>query len=144
MFTGLVETTGTIAAVTDQPPGKRFSIDAGFVAEGASIGDSISINGCCLTVIAVDRAKLDFEAGEETLSRTNLGELSVGSIVNLERSLAVGDRLGGHYVTGHIDAIGASWSVVMIRLGLICVFRCPIDLHLKSPRKGASRSTESA
>ncbi len=107
MFTGLVETTGTIAAVADQPPGKRFSIDAGFVADGASIGDSISINGCCLTVIAVDGSKLDFEAGEETLSRTNLGELSVGSIVNLERSLAVGDRLGGHYVTGHIDAVGS-------------------------------------
>jgi riboflavin synthase len=103
----LVETIGTIAAVVDQPPGKRFTIDAGCVAEGTTIGDSISINGCCLTVVATDRAKLDFEAGEETLSRTNLGELTVGSVVNLERSLAVGDRLGGHYVTGHIDAVGS-------------------------------------
>lgn len=107
MFTGLVETIGTIAAVVDQPPGKRFTIDAGCVAEGTAIGDSISINGCCLTVVAIDRAKLDFEAGEETLSRTNLGELTVGCVVNLERSLAVGDRLGGHYVTGHIDAVGS-------------------------------------
>lgn len=106
MFTGLVETIGTIAKVADQPPGKRFTIDAGTVSEGTAIGDSISINGCCLTVVAIDRAMLDFEAGEETLSRTNLGELAVGSVVNLERSLAVGDRLGGHYVTGHIDAVG--------------------------------------
>ena len=65
-----------------------------------------AINGCCLTVIGVDRAKLDFEAGEETLSRTNLGELICRSLVNLERSLAVGDRLGGHYVTGHIERSG--------------------------------------
>ena len=106
MFTGLIETLGTITAVADQPPGKRLTIDAGCVCEGASIGDSISINGCCLTVVAIDGAKLDFEAGEETLSRTNLGELAVGGVVNLERSLAVGDRLGGHYVTGHIDAVG--------------------------------------
>lgn len=106
MFTGLIETMGTIDAVADQPPGKRFSIDARSVSAGASIGDSIAINGCCLTVVAIHGAILDFEAGEETLSRTNLGELQIGSVVNLERSLAVGDRLGGHYVTGHIDAVG--------------------------------------
>lgn len=106
MFTGLVETMGRIAAVADQPPGKRFSIDAGPVSEGAQIGDSISINGCCLTVVAIKGSVLDFEAGEETLSRTNLGELTVDSNVNLERSLALGERLGGHYVTGHIDAVG--------------------------------------
>jgi riboflavin synthase len=106
MFTGLVETMGTIVAVSEQPPGKRLTVDCGSVADGASIGDSISINGCCLTVVSVDRSKLDFEAGEETLSRTNLGGLEAGSRVNLERSLAIGDRLGGHYVTGHIDAVG--------------------------------------
>ena len=106
MFTGLVEAIGEIAAVTEQPPGRRFTIEAGTLAEDASIGDSISLNGCCLTVIAIDGTKLDFEAGEETLSRTNLGSLGVHSGVNLERSLAVGDRLGGHYVTGHIDGLG--------------------------------------
>lgn len=106
MFTGLVETKGTIAAIIEQPPGRRLTVRAGSVAEGASIGDSICINGCCLTVVAIAGDQLDFEAGEETLSRTNLGQLQVGSSVNLERSLAVGDRLGGHYVTGHIDALG--------------------------------------
>lgn len=106
MFTGLVETMGPLVAITDQPPGKRFTIDASTVAEGVALGDSICINGCCLTVVGIDGSNLDFEAGEETLSRTNLGRLRVGSNVNLERALAVGDRLGGHYVTGHVDALG--------------------------------------
>ncbi|KAA1258900.1 Riboflavin synthase [Rubripirellula obstinata] len=107
MFTGLVETTGTLAQIFDQHPGKRFAIEAGIVATDASIGDSICINGCCLTVVEIQAGQLHFEAGEETLSRTNLGQLQVGSKVNLERSLAVGDRLGGHYVTGHVDALGS-------------------------------------
>ena len=112
MFTGLIETMGRVAAITDQPPGKRFTIETSAfadtvrIAENAMIGDSIAINGCCLTVVALDESRLTFEAGEETLSRTNLGDLKIGSPVNLERSLAVGDRLGGHYVTGHIDAVG--------------------------------------
>jgi riboflavin synthase len=106
MFTGLVETLGTITRVADQPPGKRFTIDSGVVAKDAALGDSICINGCCLTVVAIEGDHLEFEAGEETLSRTNLGKLAKGSQVNLERSLAVGDRLGGHYVTGHIDDLG--------------------------------------
>lgn len=107
MFTGLVEFKGRVADVVDQPPGKRFRIDAGLVAEGVAMGDSIAINGCCLTVIAIDGEMLDFEAGEETLSKTNLGEFAAGTPVNLERALAVGDRLGGHYVTGHVDELGA-------------------------------------
>ncbi|MEE2936383.1 MAG: riboflavin synthase [Planctomycetota bacterium] len=106
MFTGLVETMGKVVELIDAPPGKRLRIDCGLVAEGAELGDSICINGCCLTVVALDAGRLDFEAGEETLSRTNLGLLKVGGLVNLERSLAVGDRLGGHYVTGHVDAVG--------------------------------------
>ncbi len=107
MFTGLVETTGTLTQILDEHPGKRLVIDSGIVATGAAIGDSICINGCCLTVVQIQDQQLHFEAGEETLSRTNLGELIVGSKVNLERSLAVGDRLGGHYVTGHVDALGS-------------------------------------
>jgi len=97
---------GRLVKIHDEPPGKRFTIDAGEVAEGVVVGDSIANNGCCLTVVKVEGSKLDFEAGAETLSRTNLGKLAEGSPVNLERSLKVGDRLGGHYVTGHIDGQG--------------------------------------
>lgn len=107
MFTGLVETIGTVTSIANQPPGKRFTIDAGMVAEDAQIGDSICVNGCCLTVVSIAGTKLDFEAGDETLSRTNLNKIAVGGGVNLERSLAVGDRLGGHYVTGHVDGMGS-------------------------------------
>jgi riboflavin synthase len=106
MFTGLVETLGTVVAVVEQPPGCLLRIDAGGIAADAEMGASICVNGCCLTVVRIEGSVLDFEAGEETLKRTNLGRLRAGARVNLERSLCVGDRLGGHYVTGHIDAVG--------------------------------------
>ena len=79
------------------------------VSQDAEIGDSIAINGCCLTVVSIGGEKADeltFQAGSETLSRTNLGQLKPGSPVNLERSLAVGQRMGGHYVAGHVDGLG--------------------------------------
>lgn len=106
MFTGLVETRGTIARLEQRGPGVRLFINAGLVSEDAELGASIAVNGCCLTVVEIADQVLAFDAGTETLSRTNLGKLQPGSFVNLERSLRVGDRMGGHYVTGHIDAVG--------------------------------------
>lgn len=113
MFTGLVETMGQIVKVSDEHPGCRLTIglDEGLWSE-VEIGDSVSINGCCLTVVQIDEPNLlDFEAGEETLSRTNLGRLAIGDRVNLERSLAVGDRMGGHFVTGHVDALSTILAI---------------------------------
>ncbi|HEX4229592.1 MAG TPA: riboflavin synthase, partial [Bryobacteraceae bacterium] len=98
MFTGLVEKLGIVSAVRPEPPGVRLSISAGTIADGARIGDSIAVNGCCLTIVAIHVQTLSFQAGEETLRRTNLGRLRAGSPVNLERSLVLGDRLGGHLV----------------------------------------------
>jgi riboflavin synthase len=106
MFTGLVERLGTVVVLQSEGPGVRLTIETGPLGESVCLGDSIAINGCCLTVVGRDATKLSFEAGSETLSRTNLGRLRPGSEVNLERSLQVGDRLGGHFVTGHIDALG--------------------------------------
>ncbi|MEM6979151.1 MAG: riboflavin synthase [Planctomycetota bacterium] len=119
MFTGLVETVGRVVDLIEQPPGKKLIIAAPLFRDAdagrdISVGDSIAINGCCLTVIEIEHDRLSFEAGEETLSRTNLGELVAESSapdhsatrVNLERSVAVGDRMGGHYVTGHVDTLG--------------------------------------
>jgi riboflavin synthase len=106
MFSGIVEMLGTVDQLITDPPGVRLVVNAGTIAEGAKIGDSIAINGCCLTVVDVQGPLLGFDAGGETLSRTNLGRLGPGSRVNLERSLQVGDRLGGHFVTGHIDGVG--------------------------------------
>lgn len=120
LFTGLVETKSRVLSVVSDGPGCVLDIDATGLFEndaasgrphsGTAIGDSISINGCCLTVVEADvdnpAKRLAFQAGSETLSRTNLGRLVDGDWVNLERALAVGDRLGGHYVSGHIDAVG--------------------------------------
>lgn len=106
MFTGLVEEKGTVTTITPVGDAVDICVSAPNVSADAGIGDSISINGCCLTVVAIDGDALTFQAGTETLSRTNLGKLESGSPINLERSLKVGDRMGGHYVSGHIDGLG--------------------------------------
>ena len=106
MFTGLVESLAEVAEVVAEPPGVRLIVREATIASESEVGDSIALNGCCLTVVAIDADQLSFQAGEETLSRTNLGELTAGDLVNLERSLRAGDPIGGHYVTGHIDAVG--------------------------------------
>ncbi len=106
LFTGLVEEKGIVETVSRVGSGYDIAIRASRIFVDAALGDSIAINGCCLTVVKIEEAVLTFQAGTETLSRTNLGKLGSGSEVNLERSLQVGQRMGGHYVTGHIDAVG--------------------------------------
>jgi riboflavin synthase len=105
MFTGLVECAARIREVRPAPPGKWIVVERGGVCD-AAVGDSIAINGCCLTVVERGPDYLAFDAGPETLLRTNLGELTAGSAVNFEPSLRVGDRLGGHFVTGHVEGVG--------------------------------------
>jgi len=106
MFSGIVEALGRVAELRSEPPGCRLVIREPKIAAETKVADSISVNGCCLTVVEVDRDTMHFEAGPETLARTNLGRLQPESPVNLERALAVGDRLGGHFVSGHIDGTG--------------------------------------
>lgn len=106
MFTGIVESLADVAQVVEEPPGRRIVIASPLAAPDAALGDSIALNGCCLTVVAREADRLSFEAGPETLARTNLGRLGAGSQVNLERSLRLGDRMGGHVVTGHVDGLG--------------------------------------
>src|SRR5947209_3782010 len=96
MFTGLVETMGTVRSIDPQGSGRRLWIVDATIAQGLPIGASVAVNGVCLTVVACDGDTFAFQAGPETLQRTNLGELRAGARVNLERSLRVGDRLGGH------------------------------------------------
>lgn len=104
MFTGIVEELGTVAA----RDGARLRISCSTVLEGASIGDSTAVNGCCLTIVAFDSAAgwWDADVSDETYNRTNLGSLSAGDPVNLERPVRLEDRLGGHLVQGHVDAVG--------------------------------------
>lgn len=137
MFTGLVQSLGVVRQLVPDGPGVRLVIVDESIAQRAKIGDSIAINGCCLTVVELDGADLSFEAGAETLSRTNLGRLQAGSKVNLEASLQLGDSLGGHLVAGHIDAVGqlerreddAQWSTMW--------FTVPGDLTRQMASKGS-------
>jgi riboflavin synthase len=106
MFTGLIEALGTVHTVSsDGTGGAALSVAVPFASE-VELGESIAINGCCLSVVSVSPDACSFQVGPETLAKTNLGRLQRGDRVNLERSLRVGDRMGGHMVTGHIDAVG--------------------------------------
>ena len=137
MFTGLVEQLAVVDQLIPAPPGVRLVIRAPSLAREMQVGASIAVNGCCLTVVDVQAETFGFDAGAETLSRTNLGRLTAGSCVNLERSLRVGDRLGGHFVTGHIDAVGhldqriddKDWSTFW--------FRVPAGLSRQMASKGS-------
>ncbi len=106
MFSGIVEALGEVQELRSEPPGCTLVIREPKIAAQTNVADSISVNGCCLTVVETDSETMAFQAGPETLQRTNLGDLEVGGKVNLERALAVGDRLGGHFVSGHIDGVG--------------------------------------
>jgi riboflavin synthase len=106
MFTGLIEELGEVVEVVAEPPGVRLVIRQPRIVDDSKVGDSVALNGCCLTVVEVADGKLSFQAGVETLSRTNLPELAPGHLVNMERSLRAGEAIGGHFVTGHIDAVG--------------------------------------
>jgi riboflavin synthase len=103
VFTGLVEVTGRVARKTAAPSGFRIAIATEIGP--LTLGESVSVNGACLTVAAMSKAGFEADVSAETVVRTNLGGLAVGSEVNLERALALGDRLGGHLVSGHVDAV---------------------------------------
>ena len=106
MFTGIVEEVGRVAAVTPLPGLTRLRIESRVVPESLRTGDSVAVNGACLTVVARDGAGFEVEATLETLRRTNLGALTAGDGVHLERPLAANGRFDGHIVQGHVDAVG--------------------------------------
>lgn len=110
MFTGIVEETGIVHGIRSSPESIRLDVTARIAGKGVAIGESVAVNGCCLTVVArrslKGRIVLSFDLLRETWNRTNLSAVLTGARVNLERSLAVGARLGGHFVTGHVDDTG--------------------------------------
>ncbi|MFM1767535.1 MAG: Riboflavin synthase [Verrucomicrobiota bacterium] len=110
MFTGIIEETGTVRAVQPHAKGIRLVVESGAVLRGLKLGDSVAVNGCCLTAVALagrgPRRRVTFDLLRETWDRTNLSGVTPGSLVNLERPLRAGARLDGHFVTGHIDGVG--------------------------------------
>lgn len=111
MFTGLVESLGTVRSLADEGDAKRVVVEVppSFLDDAPPsrrLGESVAINGCCLTVVAVDGVLWSFQAGHETLAKTNLGRLQIGDAVNLERAMPAAGRFGGHIVQGHVDGVG--------------------------------------
>lgn len=106
MFSGIIEELGQVEKISKRHNITILQIKANKVLEDTNIGDSISVNGVCLTVVKKENGALSFEVVPQTLKITNLGSLSISDKVNLERSLKIGDRLSGHFVTGHIDCRG--------------------------------------
>ncbi|GAB4136338.1 MAG: riboflavin synthase [Planctomycetaceae bacterium] len=138
MFTGLVEGCGQIHGLTPQGAAVRLTVDfPETLQSGNAIGDSIAINGCCLTVVEIEGSIHAFEAGEETLSKTNLGDLEIGDPVNLERSLAVDARLGGHFVQGHVDGVGSISSIERDGEWVFMSFHVPPELTDLMVSKGS-------
>jgi riboflavin synthase len=138
MFTGLVEALGTLRRLDDDGAGGRhLVIAAPAIAAELTLGESVAVNGTCLTVVEHDAETFRFQAGPETLRRTNLGELTPGDRVNLERALRLSDRLGGHIVQGHVDGVGrvaarerqGDWETVW--------FACPPELTQQMVPKGS-------
>jgi riboflavin synthase len=105
VFTGIVREVGEVASVAGGADGVRLEIAAPLTAAQAAVGDSVSINGCCLTAVEVADGRLSFDAVPETLARTSLDRLAAGARVNLEPALRAGEPLGGHYVQGHVDGV---------------------------------------
>ncbi|MES2982026.1 MAG: riboflavin synthase [Verrucomicrobiota bacterium] len=110
MFTGLVESLGKVVSLENRGEQAWLNLSIPFAAE-LRLGDSVAVNGCCLTVAEIDGSWVRFDVLAQTLRVTSLGELQAGSVVNLERALRVGDRLGGHFVQGHVDAVGKILSL---------------------------------
>jgi riboflavin synthase len=137
MFTGLVEALGTVRRVDSDGAGRTLLVGVPQFAAELTLGESVAVNGACLTVVAHDAETCRFQAGPETLRRTNLGELTAGDRVNLERSLRLGDRLGGHLVQGHVDGLGriadrqrqGDWEMVW--------FSCAAELTAQMVPKGS-------
>ncbi len=137
MFSGIIETTGTITAVERTIAGAQLTLTTTIPLTQVSLGESICVNGTCLTVTVIDETTLSFDVSAESLRRTNLGDLTVGDQVNLERSLRVSDRLSGHVVSGHVDSVGRVKSIVPEGESFLYTFEIPADLGRYLVEKGS-------
>ena len=124
-------------AIVQEPPGVRMVVEAEVIAADAALGDSICVSGCCLSAVRIEGNQLEFQLGPETLARTSLGSLAADGRVNLERSLRLSDRLGGHLVTGHVDGLGTLASRCDEGDWTTCRFAAPPALLGQMAPKGS-------
>ncbi len=132
MFTGIVEEVGVVAKIS----GNGMTVRATKVTEDMKLGDSIAVNGACLTAVSFDRTEFSVDLSPETMRRTSLGQLSVGGPVNLERALLASDRMGGHIMQGHVDGTGRVMSTKTDGDSTIFRIRVPKRLHRYIVEKG--------
>ena len=139
MFTGIIEAVGEVSAVRADGDGEfaRIEVRVGELAEGVKLGDSVAVNGACLTVASMQGDRLAFDAVRETLARTNIGELQAGSRVNLERAMLASGRLDGHIVQGHVDATGQVERLVRRGDDVQFFVACPEDFAELLVEKGS-------
>jgi riboflavin synthase len=137
MFSGIVEELGHVRAVTPRAGGARIEIAARTVLDDAELGASIAVNGCCLTVVACRHDSWEADVVVQTLQRTNLGALTPGDPVNLERPVRLTDRLGGHLVQGHVDAVARIARLQPHGDGSVMTFETPTDVLRYVVHKGS-------
>jgi riboflavin synthase alpha subunit len=137
MFTGIIRELGRVASAATSGGGISLAIDAPGTASGLATGDSISIDGVCLTAEAVENGRVTLHAVPETLARSTLGSLRAGDAVNIEPALRAGDPLGGHYVQGHVDAVGRIQSVEAEGDGLRVFVEAPAEILRYCVEKGS-------
>jgi riboflavin synthase len=137
MFSGIIETTGTITTIEQIDEGARLFFTSQLPLTEISVGESICVNGTCLTVTIVGDTTLSFDVSAESLRRTNLGDLKSGDLVNLERSLRVSDRLSGHVVSGHVDGVGAVKNIQPEGDSFLYTFTVPSELGRYLIEKGS-------
>jgi riboflavin synthase len=137
MFSGIVETTGTITKIEQTAQGAKLTLTSNIPTAEVDLGESICINGACMTVTAIGEKELSFDVSAESLRRTNLGDLQIGHFVNLERSLRMNDRLSGHIVSGHVDGVGRVHSVQPEGASFLYTFEVPEELSRYLVEKGS-------
>lgn len=138
MFTGIIESLGTISSIRSSGRiGKRLAVETDINLDGTAIGDSIAVNGACLTVVDIERKRFDVDVSPETLDKTTLGNAKTGDRVNIERALRLSDRLDGHLVSGHIDGIGTIRRKKLTGNALIITFEIPFSVSRYIIKKGS-------
>jgi len=128
MFTGIIEELGTVRSVEVRGEGARLTVEAPGIVAGARRGDSVAVNGVCLTITERTETAFAADVMAETMAKTNLGQLRRGARVNLERALRLGDRLGGHLVTGHVDGVGTITGRERVGIATVVTIRAPQEV----------------
>lgn len=137
MFTGIIEGLGTITEIRSTGQGSRMTVESDANLEGTRIGDSIAVNGACLTAVTLSGNRFGVDVSPETLARTTLGRASIGERVNLERALRLSDRLDGHLVSGHVDGMGVLRQRLPRGNALVVTIGLPVELSRYLIEKGS-------